>query len=77
VTLTDAAIRSRSIDEILGYDEFGLAIGAFARFGKGQGHRAQLNFGDCAMYALAALGGEPVLATGGDVRATDLVVMPR
>jgi uncharacterized protein with PIN domain len=29
------------------------------------------------MYALAALGGEPVLATGGDVRATDLVVMPR
>lgn len=25
-----------------------LAIAAFERFGKGMGHRAQLNFGDCA-----------------------------
>ncbi len=50
------------------------AIGAFGRFGKGLGHRAQLNFGDCAVYALAALRGEPVLATGGDFRATDLTV---
>ena len=52
------------------------AISAFARFGKGMGHRAQLNFGDCAVYALAALSGEPVLATGSDFRATDLVVIP-
>jgi len=51
------------------------AIAAFARFGKGQGHRAQLNFGDCAVYALAALRGEPVLATGSDFRATDLMVV--
>jgi ribonuclease VapC len=50
------------------------AIGAFGRFGKGLGHRAQLNFGDCAVYALAALRGEPVLATGNDFRATDLTV---
>ncbi len=53
------------------------AIGAFARFGKGQGHKAQLNFGDCAVYALAALRGQPVLATGADFRATDLMVVPR
>jgi ribonuclease VapC len=52
------------------------AIGAFARFGKGMGHRAQLNFGDCAVYALAALRGEPVLATGGDFKATDLAIVP-
>jgi len=52
------------------------AIAAFARFGKGQGHWAQLNFGNCAVYALAALRGEPVLATGGDFRATDLLVLP-
>jgi ribonuclease VapC len=52
------------------------AIGAFARFGKGLGHRAQLNFGDCAVYALAALRGEPVLATGGDFKATDLAIVP-
>jgi ribonuclease VapC len=52
------------------------AIAAFGRFGKGTRHRAQLNFGDCAVYALAALRGEPVLATGGDFRATDLTVVP-
>jgi ribonuclease VapC len=52
------------------------AIAAFGRFGKGTGHRAQLNFGDCAVYALAALRGEPVLATGGDFRATDLDIVP-
>jgi ribonuclease VapC len=52
-----------------------LAIGAFARFGKGMGHRAQLNFGDCAVYALAATRGEPLLATGKDFAATDLTVV--
>lgn len=52
-----------------------LAVGAFARFGKGMGHRAQLNFGDCAVYALAALRGEPLLATGNDFAATDLTVV--
>jgi ribonuclease VapC len=53
------------------------AIAAFGRFGKGMGHRAQLNFGDCAVYALAALRGEPVLATGADFKATDLLTAPR
>jgi ribonuclease VapC len=52
------------------------AIAAFGRFGKGLRHRAQLNFGDCAVYALAALRGEPVLSTGNDFRATDLMVVP-
>jgi ribonuclease VapC len=52
------------------------AVAAFARFGKGMGHRAKLNFGDCAVYALAALRGEPVLATGRDFRATDVAVVP-
>jgi ribonuclease VapC len=33
------------------------AVAAFARFGKGMKHRAQLNYGDCAVYALAALRG--------------------
>jgi ribonuclease VapC len=48
------------------------AIAAFGRFGKGMGHRAQLNFGDCAVYALAKLEAQPVLATGNDFTATDL-----
>jgi ribonuclease VapC len=64
--------------EVVPYDEpqAKAAIAAFGRFGKGMGHKAQLNFGDCAVYALAALRGEPVLATGGDFKATDLLVAP-
>jgi ribonuclease VapC len=62
--------------EVVPFDEMQakLAITAFGRFGKGMGHRAQLNFGDCAVYALAGSRGEPVLATGNDFAATDLTV---
>jgi ribonuclease VapC len=62
--------------EVVPFDETQakLAVIAFGHFGKGMGHRAQLNFGDCAVYALAGLRGEPVLATGNDFAATDLVV---
>jgi ribonuclease VapC len=62
------------VSEVVPFDEAQakLAIAAFARFGKGMGHRAQLNFGDCAVYALALSRGESVLATGNDFAATDL-----
>jgi ribonuclease VapC len=50
------------------------AIRAFGRFGKGMGHRAQLNFGDCAVYALAEFRGDRLLAIGNDFAATDLIV---
>ena len=51
-----------------------LAIGAFRTFGKGTGHIAGLNFGDCFTYALAKLTGEPVLFKGNDFLHTDLEV---
>jgi ribonuclease VapC len=62
------------VSEVIPFDEAQarLAIAAFGRFGKGMGHRAQLNFGDCAVYALAVSRGEPVLATGNDFAATDV-----
>jgi len=62
------------VTEVVPFDEAQarLAIAAFGRFGKGMGHRAQLNFGDCAVYALAVSRGEPVLATGNDFAATDV-----
>ncbi|MBI3695189.1 MAG: type II toxin-antitoxin system VapC family toxin [Acidobacteria bacterium] len=62
--------------EVAPFDEIQarLAITAFGRFGTGLGHRAQLNFGDCAVYALAGPRGEPVLATGNDFAAIDLTV---
>jgi ribonuclease VapC len=64
------------VSEVVPFDEAQarLAITAFGRFGKGMGHRAQLNFGDCAVYALASTRHEPVLATGNDFKATDLAV---
>ena len=45
---------------------------AFLRYGKGQGHPAQLNFGDCAVYALAKSFGEPLLFVGNDFAQTDI-----
>ncbi len=49
-----------------------LAADAYARFGKGQGHPAQLNFGDCFSYALAKERDAPLLFVGDDFSQTDL-----
>jgi ribonuclease VapC len=43
-----------------------LARQAYRDFGKGSGHPAQLNFGDCFAYALAMERGEPLLYKGED-----------
>ena len=48
------------------------AFDAFRRFGKGQGHRAQLNIIDCTAYALAKSRQEPLLFKGNDFEATDI-----
>ncbi len=45
---------------------------AYARFGKGQGSPAQLNFGDCVSYALAKVTGQPLAYKGEDFVHTDL-----
>ena len=56
-------------------DEDGaIALDAFARFGRGRGHPAQLNLGDCFAYALARRHNAPVLCKGDDFRATDIAV---
>jgi len=49
-----------------------LALSAFARFGKGQGHPAQLNMGDCFAYAAARRHGAAVLCKGADFAQTDI-----
>jgi ribonuclease VapC len=49
-----------------------LAVDAFQLYGKGQGHPAQLNMGDCAVYALAKTLNEPVLFVGNDFAQTDV-----
>jgi ribonuclease VapC len=49
-----------------------IAREAYRDFGKGSGHPAQLNFGDCFAYALAKTTGEPLLFKGSDFIHTDL-----
>lgn len=49
-----------------------VAVDAYARFGKGQGHPAQLNFADCFSYACAVSIATPILFKGNDFRRTDL-----
>jgi ribonuclease VapC len=53
-------------------DQVVLAQDAYRRFGKGMGHPAQLNLGDCAAYALARQLGQSLLFKGGDFAKTDI-----
>ena len=49
-----------------------LARQAYRDFGKGSGHPAKLNFGDCFAYALATERGEPLLFKGDDFTHTGI-----
>jgi ribonuclease VapC len=53
-------------------DQAVLAAEAYKQYGKGSGHPAGLNFGDCFTYGLDKLTGEPVLFKGNDFSRTDL-----
>ncbi len=73
---------SREIDDLI--DKFGIEIEsvtvkqatiarqAYRDYGKGSGHPANLNFGDCFSYALARDKREPILYKGDDFVHTDL-----
>jgi len=50
-----------------------IAREAYRDFGKGSGHPAKLNFGDCFAYALAKTAGEPLLFKGDDFIHTDVI----
>lgn len=49
-----------------------IAREAYRDFGKGSGHPAKLNFGDCFAYALAKSLREPLLYKGKDFSRTDI-----
>lgn len=49
-----------------------IARDAHRRFGRGSGHPARLNFGDCFSYAVARQSGEPLLFKGDDFARTDV-----
>ena len=48
------------------------ALAAFSRYGKGRGHPAQLNLGDCFAYGLARNRNLPLLFKGDDFTKTDI-----
>lgn len=53
-----------------------IARQAYRDFGRGSGHPAGLNFGDCFAYALARQAGEPLLYKGDDFSRTDVASVP-
>ena len=73
---------SRTLDNLIAEFEieivpFTAELARFAReayrdFGKGSGHQAKLNFGDCMAYALARSEREPLLYVGNDFSHTDV-----
>ncbi|MDO5534529.1 MAG: type II toxin-antitoxin system VapC family toxin [Propionibacteriaceae bacterium] len=54
--------------EVVPFDgeQWRLARAAYQDFGRGSGHPARLNMGDCYAYALHRLTGEPLLYVGND-----------
>lgn len=64
----EAGLRLVAIDAA----ERDAAISAHARYGKGSGHRARLNMGDCFAYACAKTNDAALLYKGDDFSHTDL-----
>jgi ribonuclease VapC len=71
--LFDDLIRDADI-KIVPFDETQARIArdAYRDFGKGSGHRARLNMGDCFAYALAKVTSETLLYKGTDFGQTDV-----
>jgi ribonuclease VapC len=75
-------IASRRFDDLLREARFDIepvteaqariAREAYRDFGRGSGHQARLNFGDCFAYALAKAMNEPLLFKGDDFTRTDI-----
>ncbi len=63
-----ARVRAVSVTE----KEAETALAAFSRYGKGRGHPAQLNLGDCFAYAMAKNHRTALLFKGEDFDKTDI-----
>jgi ribonuclease VapC len=72
VGLDDLIAESRITIEPVTEEQARIGRQAYRDFGKGRGHKAALNFGDCFSYALAKDKREPILFKGGDFNHTDL-----
>ncbi len=66
--LTEAGISVMPIDSAVAT----ISVEAFADYGKGRGHPAQLNLADCMSYACAKSAGVRLLFKGNDFSHTDI-----
>jgi ribonuclease VapC len=72
--LDDLIARKEIVVEPVTFEHAEIARAAYRDFGKGSGHPAGLNFGDCFAYALAKAMREPLLFKGDDFSHTDVAV---
>jgi ribonuclease VapC len=70
----DLLRESRIHIETVTEEQVRIAREAYRDFGRGSGHVAALNFGDCFAYALARTSGEPLLFKGRDFTHTGIPV---
>ena len=70
--LYKANIETVAVDK----DQAEWARHGFLRYGKGR-HAAALNYGDCFVYGLATVSGEPLIFKGDDFGQTDLRIWDR
>ncbi|MDQ2703965.1 MAG: type II toxin-antitoxin system VapC family toxin [Pseudomonadota bacterium] len=68
------ALVQRAMFEIVPFSAAQASVGAeaFRKYGRGSGHPAKLNFGDCFAYALARSRNLPLLFKGDDFVHTDI-----
>lgn len=69
--LEELGIRIEPVTEV----QARIARTAHQRFGRGSGHPARLNMGDCFAYALARDLGESLLFKGDDFKQTDIEIV--
>ena len=70
--LDDLLLQTEIVVEPVTREQADIARAAYRDFGKGSGHPAALNFGDCFAYALAKSMREPLLFKGDDFSHTDV-----
>jgi ribonuclease VapC len=70
--LDDLLREAQVVIEAVTQAQAGVARDAYRDFGRGSGHPARLNLGDCFSYALAKTIDEPLLFKGDDFAHTDI-----
>ena len=72
--LDELIVQTEIMAEPVTVEQAEIARAAYRDFGRGSGHPAQLNFGDCFAYALAKSMREPLLFKGDDFPQTDVAI---